>query len=128
MPTLYKGVYFKVLHDLSLCQEWQNVLIPSDVIIRNKQIFSLYKGMFITTDNAITFSKKEIKKKIQGNCVLHSLHSSMSLLTQTAKNVKGSQEIILNWGRRFINTLAFADDQGSFAYSDNKLHFPIQLI
>jgi hypothetical protein len=63
MPTLYNGVYFKVLYDLSLCQEWQNSFVPSDVIIGNKQICCLYKIMFITTDKAITFSKKEIKKK-----------------------------------------------------------------
>jgi hypothetical protein len=32
-----------VLYDLSLCQEWQNILATSDVSVRNELIFGLYK-------------------------------------------------------------------------------------
>jgi len=62
--------------------------------VKNKLIVCLYKVTFVTTDNASTFFKEGNLNKPKE--VVFILQAAMSLLAQTARNGKESQEIILN--------------------------------
>jgi len=64
--------------------------------VRNKLIVCLYKDTFVTTDRASTFFQEGNLNKPKE--VVYNLQASMSLLTQTARNGKESQEMILNQG------------------------------